>query len=101
MSQNFQYTELTCSCHFGFKTRLDSIKIAKMADVHCCVPFCNNDKRYDSGKDLSYINFSRDKKKGKDTPSLEYTQVHFQIQNGGFVIRVFGSYCVSFFYLRL
>ena len=48
-----------------------------MANGHCWVPLCNNDKRYDSGKDLSDFNFSRDKKKGKHVPSLEYTQVHW------------------------
>ena len=26
-----------------------------MANDQCCVPLCNNDKRYDSGKDLSYF----------------------------------------------
>ena len=33
------------------------MKIAKMAYSHCCVPLFNNDKRYDSSKDLSYFSF--------------------------------------------
>ena len=37
------------------------IKITKVANDHCCVPLCNNEKRYDSGKDLSYLNFPSDK----------------------------------------
>ena len=27
------------------------MKIAKMANDPCCVPLCNNDKRYESGKE--------------------------------------------------
>ena len=74
------------------------MKMAKMRTDHCCVPLCNNDKHYDSGKDLSYYNFPRDKQKRKRTPSLEciihfayivYARsASFQIQNGGCVIRV-------------
>ena len=48
------------------------IEIAKMAHDHCCVPLCSNDKRYDSGKDLSYFDFPSDKQKRKCTPSYEY-----------------------------
>ena len=47
------------------------MKIAKMANDHCCVPLYNDDKRYDSGKDLSYFNFPGYKQKRKRTPSLE------------------------------
>ena len=35
----------------------------KMANDHRCVPLCNNYKRYDSGQDLSYSNFPRDKRR--------------------------------------
>ena len=47
------------------------MKIAKMANDPCCVSLCNNDKRYDSGKDFSYFNFPRDQQKRKRMPSLE------------------------------
>ena len=33
---------------------------------------CNNTKRQESGKDLPYFNFPRDKPKGKCKPSLEF-----------------------------
>ena len=33
------------------------IKIAKMANDHCCLSLCNNDRRYDGGKDLPYFSF--------------------------------------------
>ena len=42
-----------------------------IGSCHCCVPLVNNDKRYDSDEDLSYLNFPRDKQKRKRTPSLE------------------------------
>ena len=35
------------------------IKIAKMANDYCGQPLYNNDKRYDSDKDLSYFNLPR------------------------------------------
>ena len=41
------------------------MKITKMANDHRRVPLYNNDKRYDSGKDLSYLNFPRNKQKMK------------------------------------
>ena len=41
------------------------MKIGEMANDRCCVPFCNIDKRYDSGKDLSNFNFPRNKQKAK------------------------------------
>ena len=47
------------------------MQVAKMASDHCCVPLCNDDKHYDSSKDLSYFNFLRDRQKRKRTPSLE------------------------------
>ena len=47
------------------------MKIPKMAYDHCWVLLCDNDMRYDSGKDLSYFNFPRDEQKRKRTPSLE------------------------------
>ena len=39
---------------------------------HCFVPLRDNDKQYDSGKDLCYFNFPRDKQKRKRTPSLDF-----------------------------
>ena len=47
------------------------MKIAKMANYHCCIPLCNNDKCYNSGEDLCYFNFPKDGLKQKQTPSLE------------------------------
>jgi len=47
------------------------MKIPKMAYGHCWVLLCDNDMRYDSGKDLSYFTFPRDEQKRKRTPSLE------------------------------
>lgn len=42
------------------------MEIAMMAHDHCCVPLCNNDKRYNSGKDLSLIfNFPTNKQQTK------------------------------------
>ena len=32
-----------------------------MANDHCCVNFCTNDKRNESGKDLSFFNFPSNK----------------------------------------
>ena len=52
------------------------MKITKMVNDHCCLPLCDNDKRYDSSKDQSFFNFPRDKQKRWRMPSLEYTQVH-------------------------
>ena len=60
---------------FYFKRGWTGIKIAKMANKHSCVPLCDNDRRYDNVKELSYFNFPSDKQKRKRTPSLEYTQV--------------------------
>ena len=34
---------------------------ANMANDHCCVNFCTNDKRNESGKDLSFFNFPSNK----------------------------------------
>ena len=45
-------TDLSRSRHFGLETRLEGIKIAKMANGHCWVPLCNNDKEYDSAHGL-------------------------------------------------
>ena len=69
---------------------------------HCCVPPRFHDKRHDSGKDLCYFNFPRDKQKRKRTPSLEWIiyfeyvvyarLASFLIQNGRCLITV---YCVS------
>ena len=77
------------------------MKTPKMAYGHCWVLLCYHDMRYDSGKDLSYFNFPRDEQKRKRTPSLEciiyfeyniYSHVaSFQIQDGGYVIRVYGT----------
>ena len=76
------------------------IKIANMEKDHRFIPVCNDDKQYDSGKELYYFNFPRNKKKRKRMPSLEYNiyleyivygrSASFQIQNGGCVIRVYG-----------
>ena len=52
------------------------MKSAKMANDHWYEPLCSNDKRYGSGKALSYFSFLRDKQKRKRTPPLEYTQVY-------------------------
>ena len=70
--------------------------------IYGSVPLCNDDKRYDCGKDLSYCYFPRDKQKRKRTPSLDYViyfeyiqlfvyahPASFQIQTGGCVIRVY------------
>ena len=56
------------SRNLDLKRGWTGMKIGKMATV---AYLCNNDKRYDSGKDLSYFNFPRDKQKRKRTPSLE------------------------------
>ena len=34
---------------------------ANMANDHCCVSCCTSDKRYESGKDLSFFNFPSNK----------------------------------------
>lgn len=39
------------------------IKIAKMANGHCCVPLCNKNSYYNTCKDLSCFNFPRNKEK--------------------------------------
>ena len=65
-------TPLSRSCQFGFERRLDGHQNCKMANVHCCVPLCNNDKQYDSGKDLFHFNFPRDMQERKRMPPLEY-----------------------------
>ena len=46
-------------------------KIAKMTKDHCCIPLCNNEKDYNSGKDLSYFNIPRAEKKQKHMLSLQ------------------------------
>ena len=47
---------------------LQDFTFDKVANDHCgFIPLSNNDKRYDSSKDLSYFNFRRDKQKRKRT----------------------------------
>ena len=77
------------------------MKIANVANDQFCIPLCNNNKCYDSGKDLSYFHFPRDNEKRKRTPSLEYgiclkyilyaRRASFKIQTGGCVIRWYGG----------
>ena len=63
---------LSRSCHAGFEKRLDGHENCQDGEWSLlCIPLVNNDKRYDSGKDLSYLNFPRDKQKRKRTPSLQ------------------------------
>ena len=45
------------------------MKIDKLANDHRYVPLCNNEKRYGSGRDLSYSNFPRDKRMRSDWAS--------------------------------
>ena len=104
-------TSLSCSCHFAFETRIDGIKIAKMANDHCCAPLCNNDKQYNSGKDPSPFNFPRDKQRWKCMASSEsniylkyivYARLaSFQIQNGSCVIMVYTVYVWHYNYDKL
>ena len=48
---------LSHSLHFRFETRLDGHENCQDDALyyHCCVPHCNNNKRYNSGRDLSLI----------------------------------------------
>jgi len=70
----------------------------QLCQDNCFVPLCNDGKRCNSGQDLSYWNFPRDKPKGKCTPSLEFIYLEyfvcacpalFEIQNGDCMIRVY------------
>ena len=70
-------------------------RIAKMANDHSFVRICNNDKRYGSGKDISYFNFLCGKQRRKRAAALEYILVPclcpsslVSIQNDGCLIRV-------------
>ena len=59
---------------------LTGIKIAKMANDHCCVPLCNDDKRNHSGTDLSYFNFPSDRQKTKAHTILHISTLFMPIQ---------------------
>ena len=76
-----------------------------MSNAQCCIRLCSNDKCYDSGKDISYFNFPRDKQKQKRTPSLEYTicleyivyarPTSFQTQTGGMAGRSLARFTIT------
>lgn len=70
-------------------------RIAKMENDHFFAPICNKDKRYGSGKDISYFNFLCGKQRRKRAAALEYILVPclcpsslVSIQNDGCLKRV-------------
>ena len=50
-------------------------RIAKMANDHFFAPICNKEKRYGSGKDISYFHFLCGKQRRKRALSLGYILV--------------------------